>query len=204
MCPEQTPKPNLFASHAAKHVTFQLSLQSARISVGSLEIRLHRLLLACSFPLPIKVPLWTMGINQQYFLHGLLFGMVSKCPHNCQLPATLWLPQNHAPAPSLPKIPAGLSEGLLPDSMLLEIVLSSALKIGRSLAKVWSCCPWLPPPTHIEKKNTYGNISPHSDSFRRARAFASKSSETWLFFMMVFAFCPQLIGFLFGDIFLSV
>lgn len=165
-------------SHAAKHVTFQLSLQSARIPVGSLEIRLGRLLPACSFPLSIKVPLWTMGINQQHFLHRLLFGMGSKCPHKCQLPATLWLPQNHALAPSMPKIAAGLSEGLLPDSMLLEIVLSSALKNGRSPAKVWSCCPWLPPPTHIEKKNTNGNISPHSDFFRRARALASKNSET--------------------------
>ena len=82
------------------------------------------------FPLPIQVPLWTMGMDQHHFLHWLLFGMDSKGPRRCQLPTALWLPQSQDPSPSKPRSPTGLGDGLLPDSMLTGTVLSSALMNG--------------------------------------------------------------------------
>lgn len=82
------------------------------------------------FPLPIQVPLWTMGMDQHHFLHWLLFGMGSKGPRRCQLPAALWLLQSQDPAPSEPRSPSGLGDGLLPDSTLTGTVLSSALMNG--------------------------------------------------------------------------
>lgn len=82
------------------------------------------------FPLPIQVPLWTMGMNQHHFLHWLLFRTGSKGPRRCQLPTALWLPQSQDTSPSEPRSPTGLGDGLLSDSTLTGTVLSSALMNG--------------------------------------------------------------------------
>lgn len=64
----------LCMTHAAKHVTFRLSLppnqstrreaKALRRPVSSLEIRFGSLLPLFSFLFPMQMSLWSMGINQ--------------------------------------------------------------------------------------------------------------------------------------------
>lgn len=158
MCPGLTPKPKLFAWH----VLWSMSLPSClpllvpRTPAGSLEMSSGGSFQPVLSPSLYRYPSGQWGLISGTVSTGFSWGHAhtgasSSRPFGCH---------SSDPATTKPKLPAGLSEGLLPASTLTGGFRQQPRCMAGRLARAWPCCPWLPPPIPQRRKMLMGTQRP--------------------------------------------